>query len=397
MLGTWDVDKTLGFLLDEHPDFVRWLRRTTFRLPSPLDERDYAVGEIIEFQDYKWYSGSTPLITDLFPEGSKATELLEFSHNAGSGVEKGGAGRDGSQTDLPVYRSTAFGYELELPVTEWQNGRERLLAAVLQNSITERNALRPLLQKALGDTRRPINEVTLWDLSASVAAFYKAALAKVILDQQWTKRNDFRWRAMRLFIDGLSFFGDVARLPDILARKAIIEDAFSEVRNLLENEIPLGMEVYRDENGSIFLMPDLQNDDDEGTTLKQLTEPNIYKAFVAGLAKRTQPKIPSPAIEGEVLPVIKVSTPHLTALSIVELFQSSATSSVQMVVLRFLLHSFALSPLRSSQTVQTFRWIAFWLGPIGRMPHTGQTSSFLLCHQLATCCESAIRVSDAED
>ena len=323
MLGTWDVDKTVGFLLDHHHDFVRWLRETAIRLPSPLGDREYAVGEIIEFQDYKWYRGTSPLIHELYPAGSRATELLEYSHNAGSGVEKEGVGSGGAQQNLPVYASTAFGYEYELQTSNWQAGREKIISEIAPKIVERREALRPFLQHALGDTRRPVNEVTLWDLSSSVAAFYKAGLARVILENQWTQRQDFRWRTLWVAVDGLRFYGNMYRLPDMLARQQTLTSALEEVRRLVEDRIPLGLEVYRDENGSIFIVPDLQRDDAKGTLLKRLIEQDIQQAFAVGLTEQAGGKMAPQLIVGEVMPTLLVSSPHPTAMSIVEHFRTS--------------------------------------------------------------------------
>jgi len=107
---------------------------------------------------------------------------------------------------------------------------------------------------ALGDDRYPDNEVTLWDWSVAVASLYKAAIAGALLG--WKPYpNELHWRLLSVRFDGLGFLSEVHRIPDLLGRKKDMEDALDEVRKLLEFEYPLGMEVYRDENGSIFVIP----------------------------------------------------------------------------------------------------------------------------------------------
>ncbi len=64
---------------------------------------------------------------------------------------------------------------------------------------------------------------------------------------------------MRVGLDGLQFLEKAARAIDLLARKELFKNALDEVRRLLEVEYPLGMEVYRDENGSLFIVPDIEN------------------------------------------------------------------------------------------------------------------------------------------
>lgn len=304
MLGTWDVDKTLGFLLSSHADFVRWLRHTTFRLPKPLDDREYSLGDLIEFQDKKWYDGTSPLILQLYPSGSKATALLEASHHAGSGVEKEDS-KDGDQLDKPLYRSTAFGYESALDLGEWQNLRNRLIATIQDNQYSKQS-LRPILSSALADTRRPINEVTLWDISAAVTAFYKAAAAKVVIEQQWTERDDLKWRILRVAINGIAFYGQVARLPDLQSRHDLINEVLDEVCKRLEKSYPIANEIYRDETGSAFLVPDLDGDDKDGAMLKSLVATVIRDAFDAS------------SVAGEITPLITVSQPDKQGLKLAD-------------------------------------------------------------------------------
>ncbi|MEA3397540.1 MAG: hypothetical protein U9R05_08770, partial [Chloroflexota bacterium] len=110
---------------------------------------------------------------------------------------------------------------------------------------------------ALGDTQRPINEITLWDLSASVAAFYKSAVAKVILEGKWRDRNDLRWRLLRVNFDVLGLYAKAVKIADLLAYQDAVDKACAAVKQLVEVTYPLGNEVYRDTTGIYFTYPDL--------------------------------------------------------------------------------------------------------------------------------------------
>ncbi len=144
-------------------------------------------------------------------------------------------------------------------------------------------ALREVFSEAWGDTRRPINEVTLWNWSSIVAALYKAELARCVLKSNSSRQyNDIAWRLLSVRVNGLDYPLGVSGIPDLLARRALLKDAWDEVQTLLEKTYPMGLEVYRDENGPVFVVPDiddlLQNAQTNGKTLREL----ILEAFARG-------------------------------------------------------------------------------------------------------------------
>lgn len=155
----------------------------------------------------------------------------------------------------------------------------------------KREALRKELElrfsRALADNRYPDNEVTLWDWSLIVSALYKAALAGALLSYK-PEPNELRWRLLSIRFDGLGFLSQAHRIPDLLGRKRALEDALDRVKELLEVEYPLGTEVYRDENGSIFVVPgcgkgnctlDLLNLNGNGKSLQELIREKVQDAL----------------------------------------------------------------------------------------------------------------------
>jgi ribosomal protein L37E len=89
-----------------------------------------------------------------------------------------------------------------------------------------------------------------------VGALYKTALASVVLGQH-SLAHDLRWRLLGVRTDALAYFSNVSRLPDLVARQNTLQTAINNVQTLLETEYPLATEVYRDENGSLYVVPDL--------------------------------------------------------------------------------------------------------------------------------------------
>ncbi|MCL5960771.1 MAG: CRISPR-associated protein Csx11 [Chloroflexi bacterium] len=174
--------------------------------------------------------------------------------------------------------SSAFGYESSVPSDlttalwglPWND--------LADYSTSKRQSLRASVQQlfsAVGaDTRRPINEVSLWDWGVLVGTLFKAAVAGALLGSQPAAR-DLRWRLLSVRLDGLSYALEALRLPDLLARRKLVTDALNRVREVLEVTYPLGSEVYRDEAGAVFVVPDLPDlldnfANQHGQSLRQL-------------------------------------------------------------------------------------------------------------------------------
>jgi hypothetical protein len=153
---------------------------------------------------------------------------------------------------------------------------------------------------APGDTRRPENEVTLWDWSFVVAALYKAAIAKAVLTNIFVNPSQISWKLFSIRFAGLEYLQNSQRISDLLARREIIQDSLNRVKNLLEEEYPLAMEVYRDENGSVYVFPDIENlllyKDENGRSLRDI----ILNCFDEGTVKSN----PTLSLNGELVPAL---------------------------------------------------------------------------------------------
>ncbi|MCD6387858.1 MAG: hypothetical protein J7L69_00500 [Desulfobulbaceae bacterium] len=156
------------------------------------------------------------------------------------------------------------------------------------------------MQTAPGDARRPINEVTLWDWSSIVAALYKAEISRCTITGEQREPKDVQWRLLSIRTNGLEYLLSAFSIPDLKARQELLQNAWDKVRNLLEEEYPLALEVYRDENGPVFVVPDLENllglSDSErnAQTLREL----ILERFRQGTVQDD----PCLALQGEIVP-----------------------------------------------------------------------------------------------
>lgn len=234
--------------------------------------------------------------------------LIWDAHGRGSGIEKGVLERFAPGQQTTVYPATALGRELNAVDLDQLHTRRRHFYAVLEQWLQQlrqaqarvdwatlrRDFIQRLEQDfriTVAETRRPMNDVTMFDQTAASVAIFKAALAQNLLvgwqePVQQSVANKYKWRILRVGINGPTFWGSAARLSDLLSRRELIVLALDQAGALLEEVYPLGVEVYRDENGSMFIMPDIPDlldlTADNGSLREQLL--NIGKDVFAAEA-----------------------------------------------------------------------------------------------------------------
>jgi hypothetical protein len=174
----------------------------------------------------------------------------------------------GDQKWPEVFISTAFGYEEQKVVVDTSpesldNRLRKLPVPVTRDKVLEE------FSYGLGDTRRPINEVVLSDWGWIVSALFKPAMARALLTNQqpnirqwksWKDKiidHDLRWRLLRVNFDVLGLYAKAIKIGDLLGYKRAVERACEAVKKLIEEEYPLGNEIYRDSTGIYFTFPDL--------------------------------------------------------------------------------------------------------------------------------------------
>ena len=225
-------------------------------------------------------------------------KTLRRCHGAAH-VEKEETDESGKQSYTDTRLSSPFGIEGD-HVSGLTDRLKQLPWANIQQRKRFLKELRSAFEQALGDTRRPENEVTLWDWSLIVAALYKAALAGAVLGYK-PDPNKLRWRLLSVRFDGLGFLSEAHRIPDLLGRKEALEDALDAVKELLEVKYPLGTEVYRDENGSLFVVPGCERGDCTLDLLKLKDGDKDGKSLQKLLEEKFQEEL-----QGEIIPHLKV-------------------------------------------------------------------------------------------
>lgn len=201
-----------------------------------------------------------------------------------SGLDKGNA-QVKQKRDF-TFISTAFGYEfkrIELSkINDLTNELQKSIMCALREFKSDGNIIKlrcSILNKTkeyysyfLGETRRPANDITLWDHSYSVATLVKCAIAKNIIDFPNVSFDplDFNWKIFSVNLDVLRLLTKGVKLGDILGYWKSIKEVFGKVKEIIEVKYPIGNEIYRDTTGIFFLVPDIELEELEKAILEKV-------------------------------------------------------------------------------------------------------------------------------
>jgi CRISPR-associated Csx11 family protein len=215
-----------------------------------------------------------------------------------SADEKGVVRRTQSKDDMQI--TTPFGYRAQkIDLSTVDAVREKMdsnFAKALHGYLRGNAAIDVLhdqavhilsegMSQALGETRKPANDVTLWAQSHGVASLYKPVLATLALGLEPCPRKgngeldytNVRWRLFGIGWNGLGFVQRGRRPGDILRRQEILQDIRKKLKCLLEVEYPLGNLFYEDLNGLFFTFPGLHDQEVQAEALVKELAPKIVE------------------------------------------------------------------------------------------------------------------------
>jgi len=135
--------------------------------------------------------------------------------------------------------------------------------------------LQPMFSKALGETRRPTNDVTLWHHAHSSASFFKAAVAEGALRAEvnfkplQTDKGAFdpaqlgrvRFRLLGVRWDWPALTRGMLTTTALVSLSQLRRDVVDDLRELCEETFPIGNLIYEDDNGVLILAPGFQEDE----------------------------------------------------------------------------------------------------------------------------------------
>ena len=243
-------------------------------LTNPVELASYQITNFCEFiKKHTWGDD---------PKG--LCKILADAHGIVSGIDKALAGRieSGKQSKQYTYRATAFGYEKEIELLgsanldivdenqirnskrDFLQGLKDLLANILENqNISYQNykdfiaLIKKYYPKTIGETRRPINEISLYDYAHTIASLVKSNLAQMVIDKWYEPRGKSNWRILKINLNVIELLSKGLKIGDIFGYKAEIEDTYQAIKKIIEFDYPLGNEIYRDSTGIYFSCPDI--------------------------------------------------------------------------------------------------------------------------------------------
>ncbi|MER2623582.1 MAG: hypothetical protein ABTS22_06550 [Accumulibacter sp.] len=226
-------------------------------------------------------SDQLSFLGDLYSFGA---DIRDSALDKASGVAEGG-----KQSAQHAEVADAFGqlrdpYSSERLADAWSSAiaviKERVFSSDATKDIAATRRLliedlQPVFGKALGETRRPTNDVTLWHHAHSSASFFKAAVAEGALraevnfqplqtetgafDLAQLGRVRFRLLGVRWDWQALTrgMLTTTALVSLSQLRRAVVDD----LRELFEETFPVGNLIYDDDDGVLVLAPGFQEED----------------------------------------------------------------------------------------------------------------------------------------
>ena len=178
-------------------------------------------------------------------------------------IEKEGDSKEHQQPYCNVFRASPFGLEerikTETTQKELSNALKDLpLIDIGKITTSERRdwleKMRIGMSRGLADNRRPHNEVSLWDWGYTVATMIKAAAVHIYRRKIWQATFKYMpFCTLRINVDRLERYACSGKIGDLLGVRRVLDDAFEEVRKLLEEEYALCNCFYSDETGAYYL------------------------------------------------------------------------------------------------------------------------------------------------
>jgi len=198
-------------------------------------------------------------------------KILADAHGIISGIDKAlaGKGEAGKQRKAYTFKATAFGYEKEIELTKNLKLKKELfeeIKKILENIKKNKcvsckdylkfiSNVKKYYPKTIGETRRPINEISLYDYAYPIASLVKSNLAKMVIDGWYEPRGESEWRILKVNVDVIGLMSKGLKIGDILGYRSEIEKTYEEIKKIIEYCYPLGNEIYRDSTGIYFSSP----------------------------------------------------------------------------------------------------------------------------------------------
>lgn len=180
----------------------------------------------------------------------------------------------------------------------------------------------------LSDSRYPVNDVTLWDQVYMTSSLFKAALAAITLDinkyeDYSQKPRTIKWSVLGVQYDKLGLAEKALKAHYISWYREATKQADEKIKEIIETEYALGNEIYRDETGIYFVVPenigeqsiDDNSENERGYLLDLHGNLNEIKNKITGVFQDV--------FKNEIYPAISVTRPARGIMNLTYLLEKS--------------------------------------------------------------------------
>lgn len=173
----------------------------------------------------------------------------------------------------------------------------------------------------LSDSRFPANDVTLWDQVYMTVSLFKATLAAMYLDS--TKYDEYmhnpssiKWSILGVQYDKLGLAEKAMNPSFINWYRNETYEVDEKIKKVIEDDFVLGNEIYRDETGIYFIVP-------ENICSSQMEENNLYTLNEE--LESIQEEIVNcfETLEGEAFPAIFLTKPSRGTMNLAYLLENA--------------------------------------------------------------------------
>lgn len=196
----------------------------------------------------------------------RALALFQTVHVVTSEFKKGPQeekeGAEKGDTSRLRHQASVFGHEVSAHRLDADRLRQLVQQGIDYGGHPDYERHREFLKRwhlesasSPADFQKPIYDIDNWTYGDAVAAFFKTAVARLWAAGRWPAAGGrFEWHFLSVGCPGLEYLASAVRITDVIARRKLLSKRLDAVRHRLEYDVPIAHEIYRDENGAIFLV-----------------------------------------------------------------------------------------------------------------------------------------------
>lgn len=200
------------------------------------------------------------------------------------------------------------------------------------------NEIKSWYSHLLSDSRFPINDVTLWDQAYMTASLFKASLAAMVLEDSNVneyKNNPqkIKWSILGVQYDKLGLAEKALKPYFVDWYRVAVKKIDAKIKEIVEIDYALGNEIYRDETGIYFIVPEnIGEKSGDGYNLELSADFCELKEKIVNAFKEIELDEDKHEIfENEFMPSIFVTKPSRGTMNIAYLLENSRDNFLKSV------------------------------------------------------------------